>query len=87
MLVSIHAPVMDAKLYEKLDSIDLKGFNPRARDGREKSVLFQPLYLRVSIHAPVMDAKVKTRCGIQKPQVSIHAPVMDAKAACCVCAS
>ena len=33
--VSIHAPVMDAKV-SKLALMSLKRFNPRARDGRER---------------------------------------------------
>ena len=32
--VSIHAPVMDAKLSDS-DAVFMLGFNPRARDGRE----------------------------------------------------
>ena len=34
-----------------------KGFNPRARDGRELEDLFIEALKAVSIHAPVMDAK------------------------------
>ena len=35
--VSIHAPVMDAKLFGNRKG-DRDGFNPRARDGREQSL-------------------------------------------------
>ena len=46
---------MDAKP-NWIESSQLSSFNPRARDGREKSVLMQAVRLEVSIHAPVMDA-------------------------------
>ena len=37
--VSIHAPVMDAKLTHFLPLRQTLGFNPRARDGREPLAL------------------------------------------------
>ena len=55
-LVSIHAPVMDAKPPFGLFSARLCGFNPRARDGREDMSKFPKEIDIVSIHAPVMDA-------------------------------
>ena len=55
--VSIHAPVMDAKqVISRRYEIE-QGFNPRARDGREKFTHKERDHVRVSIHAPVMDAK------------------------------
>ena len=48
---------MDANL--SVHSIYFRfGFNPRARDGREKSNQLREWQLHVSIHAPVMDANV-----------------------------
>ena len=35
----------------------LHSFNPRARDGRERTLMVEQLSIDVSIHAPVMDAK------------------------------
>ena len=56
-LVSIHAPVMDAKQYPiGFTAVD-NSFNPRARDGREPTNRIGLSHARVSIHAPVMDAK------------------------------
>ena len=54
-LVSIHAPVMDAKLFIWV-SDDTRCFNPRARDGRENGCTITMTDKIVSIHAPVMDA-------------------------------
>ena len=54
-LVSIHAPVMDAKLFFVLYQRFLS-FNPRARDGREPNEVMLSAAIAVSIHAPVMDA-------------------------------
>ena len=56
-LVSIHAPVMDAKL-ANTQSANITGFNPRARDGREYNRVTMLDQRRVSIHAPVMDANL-----------------------------
>ena len=53
--VSIHAPVMDAIWYLELP-LDLNGFNPRARDGRDEIGPVNTYLNQVSIHAPVMDA-------------------------------
>ena len=36
--------------------LELCGFNPRARDGRESYAAGQWQRIQVSIHAPVMDA-------------------------------
>ena len=41
-VVSIHAPVMDAMLL-LLEIDSLKCFNPRARDGRDKSSIIKTL--------------------------------------------
>ena len=56
--VSIHAPVMDAKV--SLIALQQKRycFNPRARDGREGRFTVISQNLTVSIHAPVMDANI-----------------------------
>ena len=55
------------------------GFNPRARDGRERLYDSYNQQMQVSIHAPVMDAKNKAATAKRLSKVSIHAPVMDAK--------
>ena len=54
-IVSIHAPVMDAKPLV-VQSLYFVCFNPRARDGRETGVDSNLIRYSVSIHAPVMDA-------------------------------
>ena len=56
-IVSIHAPVMDAKRRKTLERALLCSFNPRARDGRESFGARNDYDGVVSIHAPVMDAK------------------------------
>ena len=78
-LVSIHAPVMDANDNRKIRTLIIKGFNPRARDGREAAAFFGRIYAPVSIHAPVMDANGYHKGRSMPDIVSIHAPVMDAK--------
>ena len=55
MLVSIHAPVMDAIVVAASHG-RLLSFNPRARDGRDFGVPILCAADAVSIHAPVMDA-------------------------------
>ena len=47
---------MDAK-YTGYHDPEQARFNPRARDGRERSVRHTANGIKVSIHAPVMDAK------------------------------
>ena len=76
-LVSIHAPVMDAKL-RPWRWFSRYSFNPRARDGRELSKSWLILRQYVSIHAPVMDANNLIIPMHYYNSVSIHAPVMDA---------
>ena len=44
-----------------MDFHGCKGFNPRARDGREMNIPNLQSYPFVSIHAPVMDAKLAPR--------------------------
>ena len=46
---------MDAKC-TIISANDRMCFNPRARDGREDTVIKEERDVRVSIHAPVMDA-------------------------------
>ena len=55
-----------------------QSFNPRARDGRENTLINKDTVLTVSIHAPVMDAKMRFLMIVPMQLVSIHAPVMDA---------
>ena len=57
--VSIHAPVMDANLAHQIHPLQIAGFNPRARDGREFGRKSKKDNNNVSIHAPVMDAKME----------------------------
>ena len=59
-LVSIHAPVMDAKKFHRCTRW-ATSFNPRARDGREIHDAVHYKLLDVSIHAPVMDANLSMR--------------------------
>ena len=46
---------MDA-IWVKANKNIMSGFNPRARDGRDKAHYINNSLLIVSIHAPVMDA-------------------------------
>ena len=55
LVVSIHAPVMDA-IVKRFKAKEAGRFNPRARDGRDVKRLQGFICYRVSIHAPVMDA-------------------------------
>ena len=57
IVVSIHAPVMDANYIGRMP-VDQISFNPRARDGREVWFNDDSYMELVSIHAPVMDANV-----------------------------
>ena len=59
IIVSIHAPVMDANNGKLLYFLTTCGFNPRARDGREDIISKKTLTVEVSIHAPVMDANIQ----------------------------
>ena len=53
--VSIHAPVMGAKINKYAKAL-ISSFNPRARDGREVANVSIFARIVVSIHAPVMGA-------------------------------
>ncbi len=56
--VSIHAPVMGAKVLV-VQTIAILSFNPRTRDGCELDERYYGLQLAsVSIHAPVMGANI-----------------------------
>ncbi len=58
----------------------LTGFNPRAREGRDREIVFHKLLRTVSIHAPVKGATREEGRGVTRSQVSIHAPVKGATA-------
>ena len=76
-LVSIHAPVMDAKLLRSAISLS-SCFNPRARDGREDNE-HQAHNRKQCFNPRARDGR--ENCGIAlavSDIVSIHAPVMDA---------
>ena len=49
---------MDAKRGGEQGQSKARGFNPRARDGRENRNYYDPADYKVSIHAPVMDANL-----------------------------
>ena len=74
--VSIHAPVMDAKIFGS-KPCQSYSFNPRARDGREHKVLWAVPVLTVSIHAPVMDAN--TRKGVIESRSSFNPRARDGR--------
>ena len=76
-LVSIHAPVMDAKLHELSLRFLHRCFNPRARDGREISSGAAPSLPSVSIHAPVMDANYIGRMPVD--QISFNPRARDGR--------
>jgi len=59
-LVSIHAPVMGAKMALEPDKLGMR-FNPRTRDGCEMIAVLGLKVVPVSIHAPVMGAKRTTQ--------------------------
>jgi len=76
--VSIHAPVKGATGSCVRFRSQHKGFNPRAREGRDRQPFVDALGHVVSIHAPVKGAtgqRVEQRAG---RDVSIHAPVKGA---------
>ena len=61
------------------DSQESKGFNPRARKGRDpQGALVQGAVEEVSIHAPVKGATVTEQLVDGDAHVSIHAPVKGA---------
>ena len=60
--------------------VQVRGFNPRARDGRDREWQAQHSQATVSTHAPVMGA-TSFFTGLQtETSVSTHAPVMGATA-------
>ena len=79
MQVSIHAPVWGATKSLSLAGQVINRFNPRARVGRDHSVLrAEQLALTVSIHAPVWGATDEVTLYSVAGNVSIHAPVWGA---------
>ena len=76
--VSIHAPAWGAT---RKKSSELQGsisFNPRARVGRDTSVIGESLGIKVSIHAPAWGATCPTVPESRIQTVSIHAPAWGA---------
>ena len=59
--------------------IGFEGFNPRAREGRDRGELFHELLGGVSIHAPARGATMTWRLReVVTEGVSIHAPARGA---------
>ena len=58
--------------------IDIRRFNPRAREGRDTGDPLSSEFLTVSIHAPARGATYLQRETIDKADVSIHAPARGA---------
>ena len=55
-IISIHAPVKGATLYQ-VQSVGLEEyFNPRSREGSDLVFFFSNPVLQISIHAPVKGA-------------------------------
>ena len=78
-LVSIHAPVMDAKsIVTACDGeVELVSIHAPVMDAKTVATTTRHSNV-VSIHAPVMDANNFIAEGRTNKDVSIHAPVMDA---------
>ena len=71
---------MDAKIAKRQDDYQYLGFNPRARDGRERLPRSTKTCL-VGFNPRARDGREVLRSIILgAAAVSIHAPVMDAKA-------
>ena len=56
----------------------MAGFNPRAREGRDRCTAVQSDVSRVSIHAPARGATSRVYTQKRYASVSIHAPARGA---------
>ena len=77
--VSIHAPAKDATWAALESNQATRGFNSRARKGRDPCPRASgSLRIHVSIHAPAKDATNRGSPKAHQGAVSIHAPAKDA---------
>ena len=77
--VSIHAPARGATAADKRYTLLAWGFNPRAREGRDRLCSFLSAAIHdVSIHAPARGATLLIDELNQLTKVSIHAPARGA---------
>ena len=56
----------------------LSNFNPRSREGSDRTPYIVVIFNRISIHAPVKGATLFADQALAQPVISIHAPVKGA---------
>ena len=76
--VSIHAPARGATRRSQRTRTSWRGFNSRAREGRDKSRQPKGDKNHVSIHAPARGATLRGYIDYERLGVSIHAPARGA---------
>ena len=77
--VSTHAPARGATLATASSFLLMRGFNPRAREGRDLLFLVEPaLVVAVSTHAPARGATATKTGEDVNYRVSTHAPARGA---------
>ena len=76
--ISIHAPAWGATAGCGSAAQDKQHFNPRARVGRDETLLSRAESQGISIHAPAWGATLRRRYAQQQAAISIHAPAWGA---------
>ena len=68
-------------MYEDIKTLDIN-FNPRSREGSDKSKEEVVMAKKISIHAPAKGATVEDMGGYIEKEISIHAPAKGATFLC-----
>ena len=76
--ISIHAPVKGATLSDDGNTVTVRNFNPRTREGCDVYIKRAFLFHFISIHAPVKGATQSVDGYQFHCVISIHAPVKGA---------